>query len=35
MPVILLQGRQEGQARSLVSALAPSGQEGFQDCEQR
>lgn len=33
MPVILLQGRQEGQMGFLVSALAPSGQKGLGDCE--
>ena len=33
MPVILLQGRQEGQMGFLVSVLAPSGQKGLGDCE--
>lgn len=33
MPVILLQGRQEGQMGFLVSVLAPSGKKGLGDCE--
>lgn len=33
VPVILLQGRQEGQTGFLVSVLAPSGQKGLGDCE--
>lgn len=35
MPVILLQGRQEGQTGFPVSVLAPSGKKGLQDCESR
>lgn len=33
MPVILLQGRQEGHMGFLVSVLAPSDQKGLGDCE--
>lgn len=33
MPVILLQGRQEGQMGFLVSVLAPSDKKGLGDCE--
>lgn len=33
MPVILLQGRQEGQTGFLVSVLAPSSKKGLGDCE--
>lgn len=33
MPVILPQGRQEGQMGFLVSVLAPSGKKGLRDCE--
>lgn len=33
MPVILLQGRQEGQMGLPVSILAPSGKKGLEDCE--
>jgi hypothetical protein len=33
VPVILLQGRQEGQMGFLVSVLAPSGKKGLGDCE--
>lgn len=35
MPVILLQGRQEGQTGFLVSVLAPSGKKGLGDCERQ
>lgn len=33
VPVILLQGRQEGQMGFLVSVLAPSGKKGLGDWE--
>lgn len=33
VPVILLQGRQEGQMGFLVSVLAPSGKKSLGDCE--